>query len=135
LPLLRADDARDPRATGLAPCAPGAVRAAGMVAGERDAARSAAERGTGTLMLAAASDLLLAFACMAAIAIRAGGASRAGRTAMLGGWCVLAVTALAGAWRYAFAPEIAGTHRLLSDLAAGIGMPAVVLGLLLGWRA
>lgn len=87
------------------------------------------------MMLAAASDLLLALACMGTIAKRAGAAPRAGRVAMLAGWGVLAIAALAGAWRYAFAPGFADMHRLLSNLGAGFGLPAVVLGLLLGWRA
>jgi hypothetical protein len=54
---------------------------------------------------------------------------------MLAGWSVLALAACVGTLRYAGWIELAQLHRLLSDVAAGFGLPAVVLGLLLGWRA
>jgi hypothetical protein len=87
------------------------------------------------MMLAAAWDLLLALVCVGAIAVRIRGAPCEGRAAMLAGWSVLALAACVGTLRYAGWIELAHLHRLLSDVAAGFGLPAVVLGLLLGWRA
>jgi hypothetical protein len=85
-------------------------------------------------MLAAASDLLLAGACIAAAMLRLRQPPRAGRGMMLIGWSVLALAAIIGALRYVLLPELAAVHRTAADLGAGFGMPAVVLGLLLGWR-
>lgn len=87
------------------------------------------------MMLAAASDLLLAGVCLVAAVLRFRHPSQAGRSMMLIGWAVLALAAMIGALRYALLPELAVMHRTASDLGAGFGMPAVVVGLLLGWRA
>lgn len=81
----------------------------------------------------AASDLLLALACMAAIALLRGRA-RTGSTAMITGWVLLGIAAFVGGLRYALWPQLESGHRLLSDLAAGLGLPAVACGLLLALR-
>lgn len=84
-------------------------------------------------MLAAASDLLLALTCAVVIVVLRGPA-RLGRRAMVAGWILLGAAALVGALRYALWPQLAAPHRLLSDLAAGFALPALVCGLALSLR-
>jgi hypothetical protein len=87
------------------------------------------------MIIAAASDVLLAGACIIAMTLRVRRGPPSGRRMMLVGWIVLTAAAVCGALRYAVLADLVSMHRLLSDLAAGFGLPAVVLGLLLGWRA
>lgn len=82
----------------------------------------------------AASDLLLALASVAAAARLLRGNPLPGRATMLAGSALLALAALAGALRYAVWPDLAATHRMLSDIAGGLGLPAVAIGLFVGLR-
>lgn len=86
------------------------------------------------MILAAVSDLVLAAVCVTLASLRLAKPPRNGRTLMVTGWIMLGLAALGGALRYGLLPELATLHRGLSDVAAAVGLPAVVLGLLLGWR-